>query len=399
VTSEGVASALRFTSHVLALDSQPRTGDSVVDLNGAFVLPGLVNAHEHLELNHYGRLRPRERYGNATEWIDDLRPMLSSDRAIKRNSSYPLRDRLFIGGLKNVLAGVTTVAHHNPRYAELAGFGPIRVLRRYGWAHSFALEHRPVGARGEPGGDVGQRYRSTPRDAPFIVHLAEGTDAAATSELQRFESLGCLQSNAVIVHGVALTEDDWRRIVRSGGNLVWCPASNQFLFGRTPPIRRFLAESLEPGHVCLGTDSRITGARDLLDELKVAAAAEPIQPVELLRMVTTNAARALRLPAAGRIAIGSPADLIVVPALKQDPAEALLASSRRDLTLVVVGGRPIAGSPVLRAVFSARRVRVRSITLDGVERIIDAQLATAMAKCGIEEPGVVCLPDGAAACA
>src|SRR5262249_27893326 len=131
-------------------------------------------------------------------------------------------------------------------------------------------------------------------------------------------------------------------------------------------------------------------------------AAPPRNPIDRgysLRRATTNAARALRLPAAGRIAIGSPADLIVVPVLKQDPAEALLASSRRDLTLVVVGGRPIAGSPVLRAVFSARRVRVRSITLDGVERILDAELASVMAKCGIEEPGVVCLPDGAAACA
>jgi Amidohydrolase family len=399
VTPEGSVSAVRFASDVLALDSEPRAGDSVVDLDGAFVFPGLINAHDHLELNHYGRLRPRERYRNATEWIDDLRPLLSSDRAIKRNTSYPLRDRLFIGVLKNVLAGVTTVAHHNPLYRELAGLGPIRIVGRYGWAHSFALERRPVGAHGEPGGDVGQRYRSTPCDAPFVVHLAEGTDAAAAAEFSRFESLGCLQANAVMVHGVALAEVEWRRVVASGGSLVWCPASNQFLFGCTPPISRFLADAPEPGHVCLGTDSRITGARDLLDELRVAAAAQPIAPGALLRMVTTDAARALRLPAAGRIAVGAPADLIVVPALKEDPAEALLASSRSDLALVVIGGRPSVGSPAFRSIFSARRVHVRSIAVDGVERIADSQLAAAMKRCGIEEPGVACLPDGESVCA
>ena len=48
----------------------------VVDLGGAFVLPGLINAHDHLELNHYGLLKRRDRYDNATAWIDDLRPAL-----------------------------------------------------------------------------------------------------------------------------------------------------------------------------------------------------------------------------------------------------------------------------------------------------------------------------------
>ena len=56
---------------------------------------------------------------------------------------------------------------------------PIRVLRRYGWAHSFLLETRPAGARGEPGGDVAARWKTTPHDAPFLVHLAEGIDEAA----------------------------------------------------------------------------------------------------------------------------------------------------------------------------------------------------------------------------
>jgi cytosine/adenosine deaminase-related metal-dependent hydrolase len=154
VAPRAMASSLRFTSRVLAIDEAPRRGDLVVDVGGAFVLPGLVNAHDHLELNHYGLLKARDRYESATDWIDDMRPRLQSDPSIRTNRAHSLASRLFIGGLKNLLAGVTTVAHHNPAYRELSRGVPVRRVRRYGWAHSFLLEQQPVGARGEPGGDV-----------------------------------------------------------------------------------------------------------------------------------------------------------------------------------------------------------------------------------------------------
>src|SRR5579864_7516123 len=84
VLPDGVASAIRFGSRVLDVDAPPRASDLVVDLNGAFVMPGLVNAHDHLELNHYGRLKLRDRYENATEWIGDMRPRLAAAAGIRR---------------------------------------------------------------------------------------------------------------------------------------------------------------------------------------------------------------------------------------------------------------------------------------------------------------------------
>src|SRR5262249_29502953 len=156
VADGGVAETVRFSSRILGLGDAPRAGDTVVDGPGAVVLPGLVNAHDHLELNHYGRLKGRERYVNASQWIDDLRPRLSADPAIRNGRAHPLGERLFIGALKNLLSGVTTVAHHNPFYPELRRTIPIRIVRRYGWAHSFQLERQPAGARGEPGGDVAE---------------------------------------------------------------------------------------------------------------------------------------------------------------------------------------------------------------------------------------------------
>src|SRR5262249_32909572 len=152
---------------------------------GAAVLPGLINAHDHLELNHYGLLKCRDRYLNASEWIDDLRPRLSNDPDIRAKRSCPLVERVFVGALKNVLAGVTMVAHHNPFCAEVRRTMPLGVVGRYGGAHSFQLEHEPAGARGEPGGEIASRWRATPANAPFIVHLAEGIDQEAGGELTR----------------------------------------------------------------------------------------------------------------------------------------------------------------------------------------------------------------------
>ena len=389
VTSGNVASSIRFDDRVLALGEAPRAGDAVIDLGGAFVVPGLINAHDHLELNHYGRLAPRERYDNATAWIDDLRPMLRADADIRRNSAHPLGARLFIGGLKNVLAGVTTVAHHNPRYREIRRRFPVRVVERYGWAHSLAMANEPVGARGEPGGDIRDRYRHTPRDAPFMVHVGEGVDEAAAAELARLDALGCVGPNTVLVHGVAFAPADCDRLLERGASVVWCPSSNLGMFGRTFPVRRFLdASTMAWAYVALGTDSRVSGARDLLDELRVAASATNLTPADLLRMVTIAPARMLRLESAGTLEAGAPADLTIVPPIADDAATALLAASRRDLRLVMIGGRPVVGAPEMASVFMARRVRTQAVTIDGEARIMASRLARAAASNPIPEPGL-----------
>ena len=310
--------------------------------------------------NHYGRIKGRERYENASAWIADMGQRLSCDPAVRLGRAYPLIERLFIGALKNLLAGVTTVAHHNPFYPEMRRTMPIRVVRRYGWAHSFLLETRPAGARGEPGGDVAARWQTTPPATPFFVHLAEGVDDEARGELPRLEALGCLKPNTVIVHGVAIDENGWRRVARTGAGLVWCPASNAFLFGETALVGALVDGSDEARvTVALGTDSRITGSRDLLDELREARAALPIAPALLLRMVTSEAATLLRQPRAGRLKVGAPADLVVLPALADDPGEALLQTTRRDVRLVLVDGRPLVGDVEFAPAFKARKVTVR----------------------------------------
>jgi cytosine/adenosine deaminase-related metal-dependent hydrolase len=388
-TEQGEARSIRFASTILGIDQSPRRGDVVVDLDGAVVLPGLVNAHDHLELNHYGRLKFRDRYANVSHWIDDMRPRLQRDPQIVAGRSHSLSDRLFVGILKNLLAGVTTVAHHNPFYRELGRALPIRVLRRYGWAHSFYLQHAPAGARGEAGGDVASRHRSTPAAVPFFVHVAEGIDADAAGELQRLESLGCLRPNLVLIHGLAMTPADWRRARERGAGLVWCPGSNHFLFDRTARVREFLDQAAEqsPARIGLGTDSRLSGRSDLLDEARAAAELGDVSPGEILRMVTAGGGDLLR-QRAGRTEVGAPADLMVMPPAQGDLARALLALRRRDVRLVVVGGQPKVGHRSLETVFAARRVATSGLVVDDARLVADSAIVTRVAACAIREPGV-----------
>jgi hypothetical protein len=129
-----------------------------IDLAGLQVLPGLINAHDHLEFALFPRLG-RRYYGNATEWARDIyRP---EESPVREHLQVPKPSRLLWGGLRNLACGVTTVCHHNPYEAVFDDDFPVRVVKRYGWAHSLAFE--PA---------LRACYEATPPGAPFLIHAA-----------------------------------------------------------------------------------------------------------------------------------------------------------------------------------------------------------------------------------
>ena len=355
------------------IDVAPDRSDAVIDLDGSFVFPGLINAHDHLELNSQPRLKWRDRYANASEWIADFQPRFATDPALAVTRPETLDDRVWVGGLKNVLSGVTTVCHHNPLHRALRRRFPVRVVQRFGFSHSLQID----------GDAVAASHHNTPRDWPWMIHAAEGVDTPASEELDRFERLGCLTSNTVFIHGVAFGKTAAERIITAGAGLVWCPSSNHFLFERTADVRAFD----DADRLALGSDSRLSGEGDLLDELKAAHAARQLSAEGIARTVGSGAAQLLRLPSAGRIAIGAPADVAVFRSIETCPFETLVAATRADVRLTMIDGKPIVGEPALRKAFEATAVKPATASVDGTPRLVAAWIADRVSGMRLQEPG------------
>jgi cytosine/adenosine deaminase-related metal-dependent hydrolase len=351
----------------------PDKRDAIVDLDDSFVLPGLINAHEHLELNSQPRLKWRERYDNASEWFADFQPRFDTDPDLAVARAETLDERVWVGGVKNLLCGVTTVCHHNPMHRVLRKRFPVRVVTDFGYSHSLHID----------GEAVAKSHQDTPRHWPWMIHAAEGLDQAAHQEIKILDRLGCLVDNTVLIHGVALDRAATERVLDAGAGLVWCPSSNAFLFGRTADVRAFD----DADRLALGSDSRLSADGDLLDELKAAHTTRQLSAEGLARTVTTSAARLLKLTDAGRLPAGGPADLVVLRALAPCPFDTLVTAVRTDVRLTMIGGRPCIAEPALAAVFTATGQTAMPARLDGNARLVAGWIGKHVMRMRLREPG------------
>ena len=206
------------------------------------------------------------------------------------------------------------------------------MLARYGWAHSLAFAPSIPGALQEIG-----------PEEPFFLHACEGISPGAARELAQLDALGALDSRTVLIHGVALDHDGAALLNQRGASLVVCPSSNAFLFGQTHP--ELVLRSVE--RLLLGSDSPLTAAGDLLDELRFAPTLH-LQPEQLYRMVTDQPAPILRLTEGeGTLRPGARADCIAVRGRPRSPADILAQLSWRDIELVVLSGKIMLASETL----------------------------------------------------
>jgi 5-methylthioadenosine/S-adenosylhomocysteine deaminase len=248
-------------------------------------------------------------------------------------------------------------------------------------------------------GDVVGRMQNGLLDA-WIVHLAEGVRDAdrrpgdtvsSRAEFADLKAKGLLTDATVIVHGIGLEPSDFSEMAAApparadgvgdgrGAKLVWSPLSNLLLYGKTASVYDALAAGVL---VALGADWSPSGSPNLLTELKVADRAlrderllgnrrrlvpslapsgstgEERREAELaldrllVEMVTINAARAIRWDdQVGSIEAGKLADLLVIsrpllpaiPDLPHSPFRSLINATEADVSLVLVGGEPVAG--------------------------------------------------------
>jgi cytosine/adenosine deaminase-related metal-dependent hydrolase len=339
------------------------------DLGATAVIPGLVNAHTHLELSWLrGRVPPA---GTFVDWIKQLfvtrggrieRPDDARVTDAARQAAREMRESgtAAVGDISNSLASVEPIRASGLRgvvFHELLGFNlahgesvvKTRPLRQTaarlgsGRVRVTVAPHAPYSVSAEMFRAI--RDEVTRSEVPITsVHLAESEGevdflrdgsgpwpailklVGSTREdwsppgvgpVEYLDSLGVLDSRTLVVHGVQLGDSALQRLAALGCTLVTCPRSNQWVGVGVPPVDRFFASGVK---VAIGTDS-LASVEDLnlFEELKTMRWLAPrVAARDLLESATRTGAEALGLDGElGTIDVGKRAELVAV-ALERD---------------------------------------------------------------------------------
>jgi cytosine/adenosine deaminase-related metal-dependent hydrolase len=346
-------------------------------LPGMALMPGLVNAHTHLELSYL-----RDEVPPASNFVTWVRSVMSARRrqpdpnarvildAVKRGIREALASgTAVVGDISNTL--VTTGPLVNSPLAGVVFYELIRFnvsdagvlveqacrdLARLPSSDQVRLSlaaHAPYSVAPLLFREI---RRAVDRDpfAPYSVHLSESEEEVQfveTSEgpwrtvleelgawtgdwtpprgspVQYLDESGFLGPRTLAVHGVQMTSSDLARLVAHGATLVTCPRSNGHTGAGAPPLEDFYASGVR---VAIGTDS-LASAPDLnvFAELAAMRALAPSVPAgALLESATRHGARALGFDGEyGTIEPGKRARLITVtiPPTVRDVEEYLVS--------------------------------------------------------------------------
>jgi len=340
-------------------------------------LPGLVNAHTHLELSYLrGRVPP------AAEFVTWVRGVIAARRqqpdaeapeilaAVGRGIEEAIASgTALVGDISNTLvtfgplAGSSLAAMVFYELIQFSAADAERVAegarRRIGALESTDTVRASLAAHA-PYSVAPLLLRAIRRaagregSAPCSVHLAESTaevDFIRTGEgpwrrmleelgawdpswaipgvspVQYLDESGFFDARVLAVHGVRMSNADLERLARRGVTLVTCPRSNAHTGAGTPPIADFYASGVR---VAVGTDS-LASTPDLsvFAELAAMRAVAPSVPAAvLLDSATRQGARALGFDADyGSLEPGKRARLLAVdlPRAESDVEEYLVS--------------------------------------------------------------------------
>lgn len=332
---------------ILGVTSSPVFGVPVFETDG-LIFPGLIDPHNHGIYNVLDHIPFGQTFQDRYEW------QATQTYANFNTQYYGIRNyggtsaqrgnlsRLF--ETRALSAGTTTMQSANCNGDENAFYAHQGIIvnnaERYPsriYDHTFPLNETQA---------AWQAAQDEYWDR-FVVHIAEGINAAALAEFHTWQAWGMLDWRTTIVHGVALGTPEWEAMAAADAHLVWSPKSNMVLYGETADIPGALAAGV---NVALGPDWTPSGSRHILAEMKFANQINQTQwgglitPVQLAQFVTCNAADAMGASdRIGQIGAGFQADLMVIPGDPADPYQALLEAEPSTVMLTVVSGRPMYG--------------------------------------------------------
>ncbi len=354
--------------HCLTVDAGRIVGlahdeGEAVDLGSVALLPGLVNAHTHLELSYL-----RGAVGRSTRFIDWVRELLRIRRGQDGASSERIASAvvaavdearrsgtILFGDVTNSLAIVPVLDAAGVSasvFLELIGFAADDGRARVAGARSSidALGARTtdvrIGLAAHAPYSVSRALFEAIRadvertqDGRSCVHLAESPEevefvARGTgpwrgvleelgawnpewrvpggSPVAYLDDIGFLDARVMAVHAVQCTGEDLRLLQSRGVTIVSCPRSNQYVGVGAPPLEAFYAMDVE---VAFGTDSLASvETLSLFDELAEARRLAPRVPASaLLRSATYVGARALGFEDDyGSLDVGRRSEVLVV---------------------------------------------------------------------------------------
>ena len=317
------------------------TAPDEIDLGRVVVLPGLVNAHTHLELSWLrGRIAAGGSFPDWLRAVINLRNTVGQASDQVAGAIPAAVDEMrgcgttLVGDISNTLG--TSAALADKRMAavvfyELIGFRPadadrlaasaidvLKMMPALGDVRHTLAPHAPYSVSPALFG----RIRAALNQDPFArssVHLGEseaeiqllrdgsGACRALLEELgtwdpawvppacgavEYIDRMGFLDDRLLVVHGVQFGADDLDRVAAKGATLVTCPRGNLATGAGTPPIGEFFAAGVR---VAIGTDS-LASVPDLnvfaeLAEMRRLAPEVPARA--LIEAATINGARAL----------------------------------------------------------------------------------------------------------
>ncbi len=317
---------------ITAVVDHPPRGTALVDLGSGLLLPGLVNAHTHLELSGLAGLVPPQ--GDFVAWLEQMvaiRPAqlrqngseatTAAVEALARTGTALVGDVTNTGKAAPTLAAarVSAVSFYEalgaakaePPSAQAAWQGPVLSAAAVAAHAPYSIPTSRLAALKARAGGL-----------PFAIHLAEsraeveylageGEEGARLEEFLRQRGLErealhlaadtalgqllaaeALDQSTLLVHGVQLTNREIDQVAAAGASLCVCPRSNLGLTNGLAPVEELLAAGV---NLALGTDSLAsTPSLSLWEEMAALMAAKPgLDPEAVLTMATLGGAKAL----------------------------------------------------------------------------------------------------------
>ena len=380
-----------FAAGPSAAVRQDHSDAQFVDLGDSIILPGLVNAHTHLELSNIEQLPAP---ASLVDWILALlqrRSTSDSEAAIPDAVERGIRESLrhgvtAVGDVTLNPAITRSVLRDSPlrgvSFGEVLGMAgrAAQMEARLAAAVDRSHERQDLRAGIEPHAPYSLDLRgyarcldeARRRHMPLTTHLAESPDEASFlndhsgpfrqklwnpigawsdgvsrapgGPVRAMASLGLFDYPTLLAHVNYADDEELDILARAKASVAYCPRTHAYF--RHPPHR--FVEMLARGiNVALGTDSTASSPDlNLMDDLRLIRRDRPaLDPITIFEMATVRGAKALGMEKRfGRLAPGFAPDFCVFDVKSDRPLHELL-EGKNGPREVWIGGKHQAAAP------------------------------------------------------